>query len=305
MLRNTLMLLGAALFLVSAPVSASEVVGLDDAMAALAGQTAENLKEYDNPVIAIHNFSNLDGTESDFGRFLAEELTTRLFLEGSFQVVERQRLSKIISEHKLFSEGIVDPASAKELGKLSGAEALMIGTITDLGGTVRINARLISTETGLVFAAAATNLTKTPAISSLMEKVQAALEPKVDSGDGAKNQSGVTPVAAPDSPQSHWTRHGFYFVNSSEVDVALKVYGPGLGTIYHGKGMPQVPAGTAVLVGLPGQGGYGVRVIRPGIDRNGFQYWTKWDFNIASRGTRPTFRLSPNGKVSREATDRR
>jgi len=110
------------------------------------------------PKIAVLEFSDLDGHVTDFGRLLSEELITRLFLTQRFDVVERLMLSKIIREHKLQMEGIVDPDSAKELGKILGVEAIVSGTHAQTTEGLRINARVVSTETGSVFAVASTTV---------------------------------------------------------------------------------------------------------------------------------------------------
>lgn len=146
---------------------------LDAGLEHIANQIAESLVTQETRKIAIGSFKTLTGEESDFGRFVAEELTTRLFLGQSFQVVERQLLQQIIEEHKLFAEGIIDPASARELGRISGAGAILMGTVTDLGESVKINARLISTESGMVFAVAAAGIDKDPTVTRLMSGNQA------------------------------------------------------------------------------------------------------------------------------------
>jgi len=111
---------------------------------------------------------DLQGNVTDFGRFLAEELITRLYQTKKFKVIERQLLNKIIAEQKLSLTGMVDPTSAKQLGKLLGVDAICSGTITDLAQSLRVNARLISTETGEIFAVASTEVFKDESVIKLM-----------------------------------------------------------------------------------------------------------------------------------------
>ena len=66
--------------------------------------------------------------------------------------------------------GVIDVDTAKELGKLHGVEALVIGSITDLGDSIRVIARLIGTETGMVFSSAATSIPKTQTIKDLIRQ---------------------------------------------------------------------------------------------------------------------------------------
>lgn len=110
------------------------------------------------PTIAVVEFSDLSGNVSNLGRLLSEELITRLFATGNYKVIERLLLNKAIAEHKLQLQGLVDPKSAKELGKILGVDAIVSGTIADVGNSMRVNARLISTETGEILSVAAVTM---------------------------------------------------------------------------------------------------------------------------------------------------
>jgi TolB-like protein len=144
---------------------------LDTKLAELVRQITISLTEENKTKIAVIEFSNLDGKVTEFGKFLSEELITRLFITKKFEVVERQLLVKILEEHKLNLTGIVDPVSAKELGKILGVDAIASGTITDLGTSVKLNARLIATETGKIFAVASVEMLKDEKIRKLMGRL--------------------------------------------------------------------------------------------------------------------------------------
>jgi hypothetical protein len=64
--------------------------------------------------------------------------------------------------------GLIDPNSAKELGKILGVDAIISGTITDLGDAIKVNARLISTETGQIFSVASEEYIKDNTVKKLM-----------------------------------------------------------------------------------------------------------------------------------------
>jgi hypothetical protein len=59
-------------------------------------------------------------------------------------VVERRQLQEVLSELKLKSQGVIE--TNKELGRLTGADAVITGTIGDLDGVLRVNARMLSTK---------------------------------------------------------------------------------------------------------------------------------------------------------------
>ncbi|MBI2477097.1 MAG: hypothetical protein HYV60_00075, partial [Planctomycetia bacterium] len=119
-------------------------------------------------IIAVMEFSDLSGGATDFGRLLSEELITKLFATGNYKVIERLLLNKVMSDHKLVVQGFIATDTAKELGKILGVDAIVSSTVADLGDSLRVNARLISTETGEVLAVAATTFVKDDTIDALI-----------------------------------------------------------------------------------------------------------------------------------------
>lgn len=142
--------------------------GLDQRVSELSQQIANKMSAKQKTTIAVVEFTDLQGNVTDFGRFLAEELITRLYDAERFKVIERQLLKKIIAEQKLSLTGVVDPTSAKQLGKILGVDAIVTGTITNLAQSLKVNARLISTETGEVFAVASTEVFKDESVMGLL-----------------------------------------------------------------------------------------------------------------------------------------
>jgi hypothetical protein len=49
---------------------------------------------------------------------------------GEFAVIERQQIDAVLSEQKLGMSGAVDAATAAKIGKLLGAQAMVVGSIT-------------------------------------------------------------------------------------------------------------------------------------------------------------------------------
>jgi TolB-like protein len=134
----------------------------------LSRQITAKISAKQKTTIAVVEFADLEGHVTNFGRFLAEELITHLHETDKFKVIERQLLNKIIVEQKLSLTGIVDPASAKKLGRLLGVDAIVSGSVSDLSKSLRINARLISAETGEIFAVASTEIFKDESVLKLL-----------------------------------------------------------------------------------------------------------------------------------------
>jgi len=145
---------------------------LDSQLANLTNQIVESLSQESKSKIAVIEFSDLNGNITEFGMYLSEELITRLFLTRKFDVIERQLLNQVISEQKLGMTGLIDDESAIAIGKLLGVDAIVSGTITDLGKSLKVNARLIATETGSVFAVAATEIFKDEKVKTLINRMK-------------------------------------------------------------------------------------------------------------------------------------
>ncbi len=145
---------------------------LDSGLHALASELAKRMSARGVKKLAIVEFSDLGGYESVLGLYLAEELTTRLLqIElGGFDIVERQQLAKVLEEQKLTSNAIFDADTIAKVGEILGIQAIITGSIADLGEEIKINARSISVESALVFAAASARVQKKGVVENLMRQ---------------------------------------------------------------------------------------------------------------------------------------
>jgi len=145
---------------------------LDSNLTDLTNQITNSLTEAKRSRIAIAEFYDLKGNIREFGIYVSEELITRLSRTSKFdKVVERQSLNKIMEEHNLSYRHFFDDESVKEVGKLLGADAIALGLVSDIGRSVIVNARLIDTETGAVFAVAAVEISKDKDIEEMWNKI--------------------------------------------------------------------------------------------------------------------------------------
>jgi curli biogenesis system outer membrane secretion channel CsgG len=76
-----------------------------------------------------------------------EKMITQLVNLRRFKVIERSAIDKVIREQSLQSSGTVDDKTAVKLGKIAGADAIVIGSITGTSQFLKVNARVVDTET--------------------------------------------------------------------------------------------------------------------------------------------------------------
>jgi len=138
--------------------------GIKDLAAQISAKVAKEQKHK----IAVLPFKELDGQPTVLGTYLAEELVTNLFEAPGLSIVERTMLDRLVGELKLDQTGLIDPETAKRVGKIAGVDAIVTGTITDLSSYVSLNARLIDAQSGRIFAAAQTRIAKDDDVRKIM-----------------------------------------------------------------------------------------------------------------------------------------
>ena len=77
------------------------------------------------------------GSDIDIGKGIADLLVTGLVKDGSYSVIERKALDKIMSEQNFSNSHRADPTSAAKIGKLLGADAILVGSITKFGNDTK------------------------------------------------------------------------------------------------------------------------------------------------------------------------
>lgn len=94
-------------------------------------------------IIAVLPFDN-EGDKA-WGRNAAEYLETLIVEAGKMRVVERKKLDKVLNEHAMGQFGLTQ--TAKQLGKFMAVDYLLGGSITPVGDSYSLNAKLIEIET--------------------------------------------------------------------------------------------------------------------------------------------------------------
>jgi TolB-like protein len=134
----------------------------------LAAKITGNMAEKEVIRVAIMQFPDLKNNFTDLGAYISEELLTRFSNFKKFEIIERQRLDQVVKEHKFNTSGLVDPNTVVDLGKILGVQAIITGSISDLGDCVKINSRFIVIETGVSRAGKGVEIKKDNRINKLL-----------------------------------------------------------------------------------------------------------------------------------------
>lgn len=86
----------------------------------------------------------------DAGTMVAEMLITELGKTKEFDLKERILLQKVLREQSLSASGVIDEGTAVRIGQLYGVESIITGSVMKWGKTIRVNARLVDTQSGSI-----------------------------------------------------------------------------------------------------------------------------------------------------------
>lgn len=73
------------------------------------------------------------GTQVDLGKGILAMFTKRLAEQGKFRVVERSNIKKVMAEQDFGASNRVKQGSQARLGRITGADAILMGTIVTFG----------------------------------------------------------------------------------------------------------------------------------------------------------------------------
>jgi hypothetical protein len=136
-------------------------------MALITDKIAEAVTKAKLKAVTVAGFTDLHDNESDLGLFLADQVSAGLVQNGC-EVVDRKNVARILAEHQLTASGLVDPENAKKLGQFAGLDAIVIGTITPLSGTIRVTVKVLATDSAKLLAATSADIPKTNSIRDVM-----------------------------------------------------------------------------------------------------------------------------------------
>jgi curli biogenesis system outer membrane secretion channel CsgG len=79
----------------------------------------------------------LFGSDVDVGKGISDLLVKHLVKDGTYSVIERKMLDKILAEQNFSTSDRANPASAAQIGKILGVDAIIVGSITQFGGETK------------------------------------------------------------------------------------------------------------------------------------------------------------------------
>jgi TolB-like protein len=144
--------------------------------------------------LAVLNFTS---TAEVFSDYVIEELTGALVMSRNVTVIERKSLDLIRKEMNVQLSGDVSDDSAQAIGKQLGAQAIVTGSLTNLGDVYRFRVKVINVETARIEAQFSYNLGNNQQVAFLLNGNQ----------QNAPPVASVQGQAAPKPPQTTGTTY--------------------------------------------------------------------------------------------------
>jgi TolB-like protein len=171
---------------------------------------AKQLVERKRPRVAAVDFTDIQGRPTELGRFLADHISVDMVMAPGITVLDRANLVAIMAEHKLTAAGLVDPETAKKLGKFAGVDAVIVGSLSVMETSVLATVRAISTETAELVAAGRMRFDlTTDARRMLGMSISATAAPLTGGISSSSSDSSPAAVVGPLSVRVKDLRHGF------------------------------------------------------------------------------------------------
>lgn len=97
-------------------------------------QTKKRVAVLDFDYAAVQSsVSAVFGTNVDVGKGITDLVLTRLVNSGTYSVIERKALEKVLAEQNFSNSDRSDPSSAAKLARILGVDAIIIGSVTQFG----------------------------------------------------------------------------------------------------------------------------------------------------------------------------
>jgi TolB-like protein len=127
----------------------------------IASSLSETAHKKDKRRVAVFGFSSETGEKTRASAIVTERLTNEIAGSPNLEVIERSRLDEVMKEQKLSAGGAVDSVTARRIGTILGADAVVTGTVIELDDkNVEVNARLVDTQDARILKAVTRNVKK-------------------------------------------------------------------------------------------------------------------------------------------------
>jgi hypothetical protein len=192
----------------------------------VAGDLAKQLEAKGKKRVIIASFLDLKNQETELGRYMADKFSIGISTASMLEITDRSQLAQLLRDNKLGAERILDPKTIPTLGRLTGAEVIVIGNYTPLDNSVDITVKAIDLERGIRLAIAESTIPLTPEINKLLADAGSPVffDQTLENPGNSEN-----PRKDPDKKCATNHTGGYCFQNTSKAAIKINFKQPGRG----------------------------------------------------------------------------
>ena len=139
-------------------------------ISSIAKTVCDSLNANKKMIVAVTDFTDLEGNVNVLGRFLAEEISISLASgEKNITIIDRNQLKKALAEKSISTTGIIDPGFAKQIGRISGAEVILTGSAYPVADSLYVSVKAIDVDTAKIFAGMSTTIERNQILDDLIK----------------------------------------------------------------------------------------------------------------------------------------
>ncbi|MBC8757288.1 hypothetical protein H2O64_21640 [Kordia sp. YSTF-M3] len=215
-------------FFTSFHVIQAQETEYDKQMEQLAKKTALKAKETKKLNIAVWFFHTTRGKKNELGDYIGRDFSIH-FTNASkgFNVIDRDHIEQLSEEHKWNEEGFINPQTAKQVGMITSADAIVTGTVDYGLHKLRIRIKIIDVETGRQLSAMISNVSLDENMKLILDQTNFETKNKttknyrIDKNEVENNQKTT------DKNCEELKTGDYYFKNASQIKyyISLKKEG--------------------------------------------------------------------------------
>ena len=126
----------SALILASFFVAGAQAPSAQDAPAHQGRKKRVAIFDFDYATV-MSNSAAVFGSNVDIGKGISDLLVRNLVQDGTYSVIERKAMDKILAEQNFSNSDRANSTSAAKIGKLLGVDAIIVGSITQFGNDTK------------------------------------------------------------------------------------------------------------------------------------------------------------------------
>lgn len=153
--------------------SAAEAAPYDDSLNGAVASLAASLSRNNVATVAVADFADLRGDVSEIGRFVAEEISSRLVGQGKFRVVDRAALMQLLKRENKNAADLDDPVVQDTIARTLNVTALVKGSLIMVGGAFRLNMKVIDTSSRSMIGTVLVEIPATESLTAMQRPAQA------------------------------------------------------------------------------------------------------------------------------------